>query len=315
MNIRAIVDFLDAFIRPAADILLLAFLLYKTYQVLVRTQAMQLVRGILILLAIYGGAFFLRLPTVTWVLSIIAPGLVIGLAIIFQPELRKIFLRLGQGGIFRGGERPRASLIEAVATGAEMLAERRRGALIVFTRNVALKSIIEKGVRLDALLSGSLIMSIFGHDTPLHDGAVIVQGGRIAAAGCFLPLSEQQDIRKSFGTRHRAALGITEESDAVVLVVSEETGALSLAYDSKLYYGLSGSRVRERLSELLEGRTSSQSKDIEPIEIPEAPETALSSGEDGDAGTGMGSGTGPGPGLGAGRDPGAAARKRGGKHG
>lgn len=256
MSIQAIAAFIDAYMRPVADILLLAVLLYKTYQVLVRTQAMQLVRGILILLAIYGGAFFLRLPTVTWVLSIIAPGLVIGLAIIFQPELRKIFLKLGQGGIFRGAERPKASQIEAVVTGAEMLSDRKRGALIVFTRNVALKSIMEKGVRLDALLSGSLLVSIFGHDTPLHDGAVILQGGRIAAAGCFLPLSEQQDIRKSFGTRHRAALGITEESDAVVLVVSEETGALSLAYDSKLYYGLSGSRVRERLSELLEGRQS-----------------------------------------------------------
>ncbi|MEN6365107.1 MAG: diadenylate cyclase CdaA [Rectinema sp.] len=254
MNFQGIGQFITDYLRPAVDILLLAFLVYKAYQVLVRTQAMQLVKGILTLAGIYAAAYFLKLSTVSWLLGIIAPGLVIGLAIVFQPELRKIFLRLGQGGLFRGGNKPRASQIEAAVTGAEILSEKKRGALVVFARNVGLKSYVEKGVRLDALLSTSLIVSIFGHDTPLHDGAVIVQGGRIAAAACFLPLSDQQDIRKSFGTRHRAALGITEEADAVVLVVSEETGALSLAYDSKLYYGLSGAQVRERLAELLEGK-------------------------------------------------------------
>ncbi len=108
-------------------------------------------------------------------------------------------------------------------------------------------------------------MTIFGHDTPLHDGAVVVQEGRVAAAGCFLPLSEQQDIRKSFGTRHRAALGLSEEADAIVLVVSEETGALSLAYESKLYYGLAPEQVRRRLGELL---------DFPETEPEEAEETA-----------------------------------------
>jgi diadenylate cyclase len=117
---------------------------------------------------------------------------------------------------------------------------------------VGLKNIIDTGTRLDSLLSSSLIVTIFGHDTPLHDGAIVVQEGRVAAAGCLLPLSEQQDIRKSFGTRHRAALGLSEEADAVVLVVSEETGALSLAYESKLYYGLVPEQVRRRLGELLE---------------------------------------------------------------
>jgi len=122
----------------------------------------------------------------------------------------------------------------------------------VFARNVGLKNIVDTGTRLDCLLSSSLIVTVFGHDTPLHDGALVVQDGRVAAAGCFLPLSEQQDIRKSFGTRHRAALGLSEEADAVILVVSEETGALSLAYESKLYYGLSPEQVRRRLGELLD---------------------------------------------------------------
>ncbi len=117
---------------------------------------------------------------------------------------------------------------------------------------MSLKEISDRGVKLDAILSSSLIVSIFAHDNPLHDGAVIIQGGRIASAACFLPLSDQQDIKKSFGSRHRAALGMSEESDAVVMVVSEETGAISLAYDSKLYYGLNGEQIRTKLAKLLE---------------------------------------------------------------
>jgi len=112
---------------------------------------------------------------------------------------------------------------------------------------VGLSSYIEKGIPLDAIISSSLLISIFEHDNPLHDGAVIISQGRLAAAGCFLPLSDQQDIRKTFGSRHRAALGIAEESDAVVLIASEETGALSLAYDSKLYYDLLPDEIFERL--------------------------------------------------------------------
>ncbi|MDP3177744.1 MAG: diadenylate cyclase CdaA, partial [Spirochaetaceae bacterium] len=223
-------QFLSTYARPALDIVLLAFLVFKTYEILVKTQAIQLVKGALILAAFYAVAFFLQLTTVTWVLNVLAPGLVIALAIVFQPELRKIFMRLGQGSLFRGSSRPRATQIEAVLNAAEMLSSSRRGALIVFARNVGLKNIMDTGTRLDSLLSSSLLLTIFGHDTPLHDGAVVVHEGRVAAAGCFLPLSEQQDIRKSFGTRHRAALGLSEEADAVVLVVSEETGALSLAY-------------------------------------------------------------------------------------
>jgi diadenylate cyclase len=240
------------FVRPVLDILLLAFLVYKAYEILVKTQAVQLVKGALLLVALYAVAYLLQLSTVTWILGVIAPGLVIAIAIVFQPELRKIFMRLGQGTIFKGAARPRVTQIEVVINAAERLSSMRRGALIVFARNVGLKNIIDTGTRLDSLLSSSLIVTIFSFDTPLHDGALIVQDGRVAAAGCFLPLSEQQDIRKSFGTRHRAALGLSEEADAVILVVSEETGALSLAYESKLYYGLAPEQIRRRLGELLD---------------------------------------------------------------
>ncbi len=252
MSFGQLASLVSAYVRPALDVLVLAYILYKTYEVLVRTQAIQLVKGALVLAAVYAVALFLQLTTVAWILNILAPGLVIALAIVFQPELRKIVMRLGRGSFLRGGSRPRVTQIEAALTAAELLASQRRGALMVFARNVGLKNIVDTGTRLDALLSSSLVTTIFGHDTPLHDGAIVVQDGRIAAAGCFLPLSEQQDIRKSFGTRHRAALGLSEESDAVVLVVSEETGAISLAYESKLYYGLSLDQARRRLGELLE---------------------------------------------------------------
>ena len=135
-----------------------------------------------------------------------------------------------------------------------MLSAKKIGALIVFTRNVGLKNIIESGTLLNAELSSSLLLTIFSENTPLHDGAVIIDNGKIIAAGCFLPLSEQADIRRSFGTRHRAALGLAEETDAIILVVSEETGAMSIAYDANLYYDLSMEEMSYRLKMLLEYR-------------------------------------------------------------
>jgi diadenylate cyclase len=243
--------FVREFVLPTLDVLLLSFLIYKGYQILVQTRAIQLVKGAFFMVLIYAVAFFLDLRTVLWLVNLLAPSLVIGLAIIFQPELRKIFTRIGQGSIFSLSRSARPFQLDSVVSAAEVLAYRRRGALIVFTRTVGQKNIIETGTRLNADLSSALIITIFGHDTPLHDGAVVISGPKVVAAGCFLPLSEQLDIRRSFGTRHRAALGLVEESDAVVLVVSEETGSLSLAYDANLHYDLSIDDVKRRLRELL----------------------------------------------------------------
>ncbi len=251
----------DAYLRPVVDVAILSFLIYKAYQILVRTQAAQLVKGLSFMVAIYAAAYVLKLYTLTWILNLIAPGIIIALAILFQPELRRIFMRLGEGAFFRGGGRARASEIDAVMTAAELLSSRRRGALIVFPRKVGLKNIVDTGTRLNAELSSAAILTIFGHDTPLHDGAIIVQGPRIVAAGCLLPLSEQQDISRSFGTRHRAALGLSEEADAIVLIISEESGALSVAVDSKLHYNLQARAVRRRLEELLEVRSEAQAEE------------------------------------------------------
>lgn len=257
------------YLRPLIDIAILSFILYKGYDLLVKTQAVQLIKGAGFLAFVYAMAYFLKLSTLQWMLNLLAPGLFIAVAIVFQPELRKIIMRLGQGEWFRLDSTPRSVQLDAVVTAAEILSEQRRGALVVFPRRVGIKHIQDTGTRINAELSSSLIITVFAYDTPLHDGAMIVQNGRILAAGCFLPLSEQQDIRKSFGTRHRAALGLSEETDAVILVVSEETGALSLAYDSKLYYDLSPFVIQKKLRELLESRGSEGAADTGAAEIKE----------------------------------------------
>jgi diadenylate cyclase len=239
-------------IRPAVDVALLAFLLYKGYELLEKTQALPIVKGAGFLILIYGVAWAFKLTTLRWVLTMVAPGLFIAVAIMFQPELRKIFMRLGQGDFFRPSTVVHIGKLDAVVTAAELLSEQKRGMLIVFPRKINIKNIIETGTRINAEISSSLIVAVFMFDGPLHDGAMIIQGGKIAAAGCFLPLSERQDIRKNFGTRHRASLGMAEQSDAVVLVVSEETGAISLSYDAKLYYDLSPAEITRKLLDLLD---------------------------------------------------------------
>lgn len=233
------IQFYLIYIRPVIDIFILTFILYKVYGIIEKTHAVQLLKGALFILSIYAFANALQLSMLLWLLNMLAPGLLIGAAIIFQPELRKIFLKLGQARPFIYTQKNKHSHIEPVLIAAELLSSRRRGMLVVFIRNTEVNDIVETGTRINAELSSNLLVTIFGHDTPMHDGAVLVQDGRVIAAGCFLPLSEQQNIKKTFGTRHRAALGMSEETDAVVLIVSEESGAISLAYDSKLYYDLS----------------------------------------------------------------------------
>ena len=257
------------FLRPVLDVGLLAFLLYKGYQLLARTQAIQLIKGAGFLALLYGLAYLFRLTTLQWVLNVMAPGLFIAVVIVFQPELRKIILHLGQAEFFRPNAKPTGGQIEAVLTAAELLSRQKRGMLAVFPRRISIKNVAETGTRINAEISSSLIVALFEFDGPLHDGAVIVHNGRIVAAGCFLPLSEQQDIRRSFGTRHRAGLGMSEQSDAVSLIVSEETGAISIAVDSRLYYDLPLAEVSGRLKELLDrdGRRPAEQEGFKPVSV------------------------------------------------
>ena len=224
------------FIRPVLDIGIITFLLYKAYQLITKTNAIQLIRAAVVVVLSYAVAVILQLRTLLWLFSVIAPGLMMAFAIVFQPEL----------------SRAKHSYVDSVLIAAEMLSKQKRGMLAVFMRRTKLDNILSTGTRLNADLSSSLLVTIFGHNTPLHDGACFIQGGKILAAGCFLPVSEQYDIKKTFGTRHRAALGLCEVSDCVVLVVSEETGAYSLAYDSKLHYDLTMDQVTRILERQLD---------------------------------------------------------------
>ena len=252
--LRTISHFYLSYIRSFVEIVVISFLLYQVYKILEK-QIMSLIRGGLSILIIYTVAYVFRLTTLLWIIHAIAPGFIIAIAIVFQPEMRKIFLKIGQHNWFSFSKKTSNSQLDSVLTAAELLSVDKRGMLVIFLRNNNLQDIIETGTILNADLTASLLVTIFKFDTPLHDGATIVRNDKIISAGCFLPLSEQQDIKKSFGTRHRASLGITEQSDAIVLVVSEETGALSLAYDSNLYYDLSRKEIIERLERLLNIKT------------------------------------------------------------
>jgi diadenylate cyclase len=238
-------------IRPALDVLMLAYLIYKSWQILVQTRAIQLIKGTVVMVLIYAVSFFLRLTTLLWILNVLVPGLVIAIAIIFQPELRKIFTQIGSREWFRAGGRTAAPRLETLMSAVELLSARRRGALIVFPRRVGVKNIIQTGTTLNADISTNLITTIFFEGTPLHDGAMIVEGDKIVAAGCFLPLSSREDVESAFGARHRAALGMVEETDALVVVVSEENGAVSLAHDGDIRYNLALSEVESGLKSLL----------------------------------------------------------------
>ncbi len=255
MSVLTDIWFMRDIVLPVLDVGIIAFIIYKSYQILVQTRAVQLIKGAFAVVLVYALAFFLNLETLLWIMNQIAPGVVIGIAVIFQPELRKIFTRIGQGRLlsFAGASEPQQ--IEAVLSAASELADRRRGALIVFARTVGSRALSETGTRLDADVSSALLLTIFSYDTALHDGAVIIEEGKIVTAGSFLPLSEQVDIRRSFGSRHRAALGLAEDSDAVVLVVSEETGALSLAHDANLSYDMTIDEARQSLTDLLNVRS------------------------------------------------------------
>ena len=260
--LRYISHFYLSYMKTFVEVVVISFLLYQVYKILEK-QIMSLIRGGLSILIIYTVAYVFRLTTLLWIIHAIAPGFIIAIAIVFQPEMRKIFLKIGQSNWFSFGKKVSNSQLDSVLTAAELLSEDKRGMLVIFLRNNNLQDIIETGTVLNADLTASLLVTIFKFDTPLHDGATIIRNDKIIAAGCFLPLSEQQDIKKSFGTRHRASLGITEQSDAIVLVVSEETGALSLAYDSNLYYDLNRKEIIERLERLLNIKTFTQTIEVE----------------------------------------------------
>ena len=218
------------------DIAVIAFLIYKTIEFLRDSRAGQLVKGLVVLLVAYGLASWWELAVLRWLLSIIVDSAVIALAVIFQPELRRILEKVGHtrfSATAQEGERV-ASCIDEVCKSVSVMSDKKIGALIVFERTTQLGEIINTGTIIDATASVSMTSNIFFPKSPLHDGALIVREGRLFAAGCILPLTESRHISSQLGTRHRAAIGMTENSDAVVLVVSEETGTISIAVNGEI---------------------------------------------------------------------------------
>ncbi len=220
------------------DIALLAFIIYKVIGFLRESRAGQLVKGLFILFLCYFIASWWDLVTINWLLSRILDSVIIAAAVIFQPELRRLLEKVGRVSFNRQGlegeNNPLSKSIDDVSKAAAIMQEKRIGALIVFERTTQLGEIINTGTVINAESSVSMINNVFFPKSPLHDGAMIIRDGRLYAAGCILPLSQREDLSLQLGTRHRAAIGMTENSDAVVLVVSEETGNISLVSNGQI---------------------------------------------------------------------------------
>lgn len=246
---------LQAFrVRDAVDILIVAAVVYRVLVMFRGTRALQMLAGLGGLMVASFLARRLDLVSTTWILENFWSVWVLALVVLFQPELRRALAQIGRSPLFQGitraGQEQQSHVIDDVVKAADSLAAKRIGALIVLERTTGLRNYAELGVPLDALVSADLLVSLFLPYSPLHDGAVFLRHTRVAAAGCFLPLSRNTQLGRAMGTRHRAALGLSEETDAAVLVVSEETGRISLAVGGQMETPLDREQLRDRLAEL-----------------------------------------------------------------
>ena len=267
------------------EIGLISFFVYQFMAWIKFTRAYTLLKGILVVLAFILIAYIFKMNTILWIFRNLANVLVIGVIVIFQPELRRALEQLGQKKIvstiipFDTGrevkERFNDKTINELVKACFDMGEVKTGALIVIEKEIRLDEYIRTGINVDGILSSQLLINIFEHNTPLHDGAVIVRGNRIIAATCYLPLSDNMELSKQLGTRHRAGVGISEVTDSVTIIVSEETGQVSVAQDGKLIRDISSSGLREilersqnkkiidnsKLRQLLKGRIRHEQKD------------------------------------------------------
>lgn len=249
--------FWNVFNRPQLkdwlDILIVAFLIYQLFMLTRETRASQVLKGFGMLIVVSWISSFLGLVALNWLLLGIVNNGSLVLLILFQPELRRALEQLGRGAkIEHQVDSPdeNSRIIFEITQAVQTLSQRRVGALIVFEQKTGLRDFIETGTTIDSRVSGPLLVNIFEPNTPLHDGALIVRGVRMVAAGCVLSLSENSSLGRDLGTRHRAGLGVTESTDAVVLIVSEETGIISMAQGGKLTRHLDGDALKEILGSL-----------------------------------------------------------------
>ncbi|MEA4816052.1 MAG: diadenylate cyclase CdaA [Lachnospiraceae bacterium] len=243
-----IIDFLD--------IIIVAYIIYKIIFWIKETRAWVLFKGILVILGFMTVSYVLKLNTILWLLSKTISVGIIALLVVFQPELRKALEQLGKGNMLMGFLRPDTTdeksemkVTEEIIKACGKMSEVRTGALIVIEKSVPLGDHERTGIPIDAIVTNQLLINIFEKNTPLHDGAVIIRNNRVTAATCFLPLTESREISMELGTRHRAAIGTSEVSDALIVVVSEETGAISVAKGGILYRNLNLDTLRSMLSQ------------------------------------------------------------------
>jgi diadenylate cyclase len=255
-NLGVVIHVLLGYVTPVLDVLLVAAIIYSLIMLARGTRAWQILMGLIVFGVIYGLSDLLHFRTLFWVLRQMVPLAPVALVILFYPELRYFLEEMGRVQFWRSRlpllpKEDISRLIHALVRVASDLSARQIGALIVLERGEGLDDLIDRGTRLDAAVSPELLSTLFHRGTALHDGAVIIRGDRIVAAGCLLPLTESPLIGSEIHTRHRAAIGVSERSDAIVVVVSEETGAISLSYEGKLARGLTPEALRERLTAAL----------------------------------------------------------------
>lgn len=251
------------------DVLLVAFLIYQLLQFIRGTHAVQMALGSLVLVILYWTSQWADLETVNWLLRTFMPYVVFGIIVVFQAEIRKVLAHLGKTPLLGAFTATRTEeVIDEVTLAATTLARQRTGAILVLEREMGLRTYIETGIALDALVTYDLLISIFNPGTPLHDGAVILQGNRIAAAACFLPLTVNAELSRTLGSRHRAAIGVTEDTDALAVVVSEETGIISVVAGGRIRRELDARTLKAALLEALEVEPSTEREEGAPEKRP-----------------------------------------------
>lgn len=242
------------------DILIVAYIVYKIITWVKETRAWTLFKGIVVIFLLYAVATMLQLNTIHWLLSKTISVGIIAFVILFQPEMRKALEQLGNGRMIKGlfkfesqdmDSKFEEQIIEEVVTAAEKMGSVKTGALILIERLVPLGDHIRTGIQIDGIVTSQLLINIFEHNTPLHDGAVIIQGNRVVSATCYLPLSDNLGLSKELGTRHRAGVGISEITDSLTIIVSEETGKISVAYEGELERNLDADSLRDRMHKIL----------------------------------------------------------------
>lgn len=231
------------------DIVFVAIIFYRLLLIVKGTKAAQMLigLGLLLLASLISG--YLELYTVNWIIQSLWAQIVIVLIVLFQPEIRRTLAHIGEARFFFTSAEELKSLDEIVKA-AVALANRKMGALMVIERDTSLKDFVEMGTLLDAKVSKDLLLSIFHPTSPIHDGAVVIRGNRVVAAGCFLPIALSPEVSKALGTRHRAGIGLTEETDAIAVIVSEETGTISMATAGKLETAIDMESLRNRLTDI-----------------------------------------------------------------